>query len=144
MSRSRRRSSSTNASLAERHPRVTNHRADRNCGSSALIHESIVAEALQKIAALNASAERTFGVALSAVTPAGLRRGEEDLFLGLSIDPDDPKDFDLPPDEDLFGRLVPLLDSDGGEAAALPEVTETEEPEADEDHAPLTWRFDDE
>ncbi|MEP1611249.1 MAG: Mu transposase C-terminal domain-containing protein [Roseobacter sp.] len=110
----------------------------------AALHESVVAEALQKIMDLNATAEKTFGVALRAVTPAGLRRGEEDLFLGLSIDPNDPEGFDLPPDEDLFGHVVPLLDKDGGGGAALPESVEVEESEAEDDHAPLTWRFDDE
>nr|WP_231704083.1 Mu transposase C-terminal domain-containing protein [Cochlodiniinecator piscidefendens] len=110
----------------------------------AALHESVVAEALQKIATVNAEAERRMGVALRTVTPAGLRRGEEDLFLGLSIDPDDPEGFDLPPDEDLFGSLVPLLDKDGGGATAIPDAVETEEPEAEDDHAPLTWRFDDE
>ncbi|WP_298258225.1 Mu transposase C-terminal domain-containing protein [uncultured Litoreibacter sp.] len=110
----------------------------------AALSEHIVADALQKIAALNRAAEATVGVALRAVTPAGLRRGEEDLFVGLSIDPDDPEDFDLPPDEDLFGHVIPLLDKDSGGAAALPKPVEVEEPEAEDAHETLTWRFDDE
>ena len=109
----------------------------------AAVHERVVAEALQKIIAINAAEQKTVGAILKAVTPAGLARAKEDLFLGLSIAPDDPEGFDLPPEPDLFGSRVPLLPDhhDSGEAKPSNEV----EPD-DQDDAKNTskWRFDDE
>ncbi len=110
----------------------------------AALHESTVVEALEKISRVNATAEATIGVALRSVTPAGLRRGEEDLFVGLSIAPDDPEEFDLPPDEDLLGYVIPLVDKGGDGAAAIPEAIDAQEPAAEDDHESLTWKFDDE
>lgn len=110
----------------------------------AVVHESTVAEALAKIVALNAAEERIFGAQLRAVTPDGLRRGMDDLHLGLSIAPDDPKDFDLPPDDDLFGHFVPLpkQDSGGGAGAVVEDHFMTSEEQGDD--TPLTWSIDDE
>ena len=110
----------------------------------AALHESTVAEALQKIAIVNATAEKTFGVSLRAVTPAGLRRGEEELFLGLSIDPDGSEDFDLPPDADLFGHVIPLPGSNGTSEGADISIEKQSSNNDDGGNKPLTWSFDDE
>lgn len=110
----------------------------------ATIHESTVAEALAKIVALNAADEHTFGAQLRAVTPYGLRRGMDDLHLGLAIEPDDPESFDLPPDDDLFGHVVPLPQSDSGGGGATFEAEDTRNLETDMsdiDRA-STWSFD--
>lgn len=108
----------------------------------AVLQEKVVAEALAKIAAINTAEQKTFATLLRNVTPAGLARGEEDLYLGLSIDPDDPESFDLPPDDDLFGHVVPLpkKDDDGGAAVAIEDQSSTD----DDGDETLTWSFDDE
>lgn len=108
-----------------------------------VLQETVVSDALAKIAAINAAEQKTFATLLRNVTPAGLARGEEDLFLGLSIDPDDPDGFDLPPDDDLFGHVVPLpkKDGDGGAAAAIEDQSSSGD---GSDDAPLTWSLDDE
>lgn len=109
----------------------------------AMLQENVVADALAKIASINAAEQKTFATLLRNVTPAGLARGEEDLYLGLSIDPDDPENFDLPPDDDLFGHVVPLPKNDeggGGAAVAVEDQSSCDDDGGDE---PLTWSFDD-
>ncbi|GLO68873.1 hypothetical protein MACH17_03900 [Phaeobacter inhibens] len=90
--------------------------------AKAAIHEETVARALDKIGEANSAEQSRFGAVLQAVTPAGLQRGEEDLYLGLSILPDDPEGFDLPPEEDLFGHQVPQPKADGGSEFTAPET----------------------
>jgi len=104
----------------------------------AAINERLVSEALEKIIKINASEQRTFGTALHAVTPNGLRRAKEDLFLGLSIEPETDGDDALPQEDDLFGRIIPHVgDPDHGQT---PEV----KIETTDDDPKFVWRFDDE
>ncbi|MCF2872892.1 Mu transposase C-terminal domain-containing protein [Octadecabacter sp. G9-8] len=110
----------------------------------ARLQEKIVAEALAKIASINAAEQKTFATLLRNVTPAGLARGEEDLFLGLSIDPEDPENFDLPPDDDLFGHVIPVPKRDDGGGSATVAIEPTTDSDADDEDAPLNWSFDDE
>ena len=110
----------------------------------AILQEKVVAEALAKIAAINAAEQKTFATLLRNVTPAGLTRGEEDLYLGLSIDPDDQKGFDLPPDDDLFGHVIPLPRNDDGGGDAAVAIEDQSSSEDDDDGETLTWSFDDE
>lgn len=110
----------------------------------AAVQEKVVSDALALIADINAAEQRTFATLLRNVTPAGLVRGEEDLFVSLSIVPDDPAEFKLPPDDDLFGHVVPLpkIDQDsGGAAVAIDAKSRTDDAEIEDD---LTWSFDDE
>ncbi|UWR60195.1 Mu transposase C-terminal domain-containing protein [Phaeobacter inhibens] len=110
--------------------------------AEAAIHEETVARALDKIGEVNSAEQSRFGAVLQAVTPAGLQRGEEDLYLGLSILPDDPEGFDLPPEEDLFGHQIPQPKADGGGEFTAPETGGGAG--AANDAQPSTWRFDDE
>lgn len=110
----------------------------------AVLQEHVVKEALTKISAINAAEQKTFATLLRNVTPAGLARGEEDLYLGLSIDPDDPEGFDLPPDDDLFGHVVPLPKNNGGNGGAAVAIDDQSAGDDVEDDESLTWSFDDE
>ncbi|MEH6738935.1 MAG: Mu transposase C-terminal domain-containing protein [Sulfitobacter sp.] len=109
----------------------------------AVLREKVVTDALAKIAAINAAEQKTFATLLRNVTLAGLARGEEDLYLGLSIDPDDPDGFDLPPDDDLFGHVVPLPKNDGGSGGAAVAIEDQSSSDDDDGDETLTWSFDD-
>jgi putative transposase len=110
----------------------------------AILQEKVVAEALAKISAINAAEQKAFSTLLRNVTPAGLVRGEEDLFVGLSITPEDPDDFDLPPDDDLFGHVVPIPKHDNGGGGSSVALEHSDNNDDDSDDAPLNWSFDDE
>lgn len=76
--------------------------------SEAALHEETVMRALEQISKINRSEQERFGNELRRLTPQGLQKAHDDLFLGLSIDTDDPGGFDLPPEKDLFGSIIPL------------------------------------
>ena len=77
--------------------------------ADAQLHEHVVAAAIVKIIEINAREQRRFDTVLKAQTPAGLRRAHEDLFVGLTIIPDQSEEFDLPPEPDLFGHIIPAV-----------------------------------
>lgn len=101
----------------------------------ARLNEKTIADALRRIIEINAREEKRFGVALHALTPAGLNRAKEDLFLGLSIEP--KEEFNLPPDDDLFGRVIPL--EDGRAQVSAREERSSKESDVDDS----LWDFDD-
>ena len=109
--------------------------------AEASVHEETVARALCKIREINDAEQKRVGVFLDEVTPAGLERGKEDLFLGLTIKPDDPSGFDFPPEDDLFGHVVPKPKSDGGAGGAVFDADPQENGNIVAD--PEVWRFDD-
>lgn len=82
---------------------------------------------MKKIAAVNASSQQKLSNHIRNLTPTGLRRGKENLFIGLSIQPDSSKGFDLPPDDDLFGAVVPLPRSNDGSGAVEAENPKPED-----------------
>lgn len=104
----------------------------------ATLTEHLVSDALQKIIAINAAEQQTFGAELRAVTPSGLRRAKEDLFLGLSIEPERDDVEALPAQDDLFGRIIPTANE------PPPERAQVEVPDGSEAEETFTWRFDDE
>lgn len=75
--------------------------------ADAQLHEHVVAAAIVKIIEINSREQRRFDTVLKAQTPAGLRRAHEDLFVGLTIIPDQSEEFDLSPEPDLFGHIIP-------------------------------------
>jgi putative transposase len=117
--------------------RIASRELSQKHGNEASIMEDTVAHALRHIQRLNAAEQDRFGKYLRRLTPQALARAEEDNFLGLSIEANDDGGFDLPPDQDLFGHIIPLEDDDAGSPQSAPE-------DPDDDHdTPSTWRFDD-
>lgn len=114
-------------SAVARHLRQKHH-------EEAVLQERTIAEALKRIIEINAREEWRFKAILHALTPAGLRRAKEDLFLGLSIEPE--SEIDLPPDDDLFGRSIP---HDGEGASDRPAKEDPDKPTGDNSN---TWEFD--
>ena len=112
------------------------HRAEAH------LAERTVATAIEKIIELNKRSEARFGVELRALTPAGLRRGKEDLFLGLSIEPEDEDGFDLPQETDLFGHVIPVASATDKTRETSKEIGSSET----DAYRPSKkrWRFDDE
>lgn len=76
--------------------------------SEAALYEDVVVGALKRIAQINEQEQDRFGNHLRRITPQGLQHAHDDLFLGLSIEAEHPGGFDLPPEKDLFGRLIPI------------------------------------
>jgi putative transposase len=114
-------------SAVARHLRQKHH-------EEAVLQERTIAEALKRIIEINAREEWRLKAILHALTPAGLRRAKEDLFLGLSIEPE--SEIDLPPDDDLFGRSIP---HDGEGASDRPAKEDPDKPTGDNSN---TWEFD--
>ncbi len=108
------------------------HRAEAH------LAERSVARAIIKIIELNRQSEARFGTELKALTPAGLGRGKEDLFLGLSIEPEDDDGFDLPQETDLFGHVIPGVDAEDAFHKTGQSNDETEK------STKKRWRLDDE
>ncbi len=107
--------------------------------AEAVLQEKTVSDALHAIIQKNSEEERRFGAVLKRQTPAGLRRAREDLFLGLSIETDDPEGFDLPPEPDLFGHVIPSLDE--GEDTTEVTVDQGQSPTGDRPR-PSKWRIE--
>ena len=107
--------------------------------AEAVLQEKTVSDALQAIIQKNSEEERRFGAVLKRQTPAGLRRAREDLFLGLSIETDDPEGFDLPPEPDLFGHVIPSLDE--GENTTEVTAGQGQSPNGDRPR-PSKWRIE--
>ncbi|MGB0902804.1 Mu transposase C-terminal domain-containing protein [Halocynthiibacter sp.] len=103
----------------------------------ASIMEDTVAHALRHIQRLNAAEQDRFGKFLRRLTPQALARAEEDNFLGLTIEASNDQDFDLPPDQDLFGYVIPLEEEEPEKPDTSPDA-----PDEDDD-TPSTWRFED-
>ena len=112
------------------------HRAEAH------LAEPTVATAIEKIIELTRQSQARFGAELRTLTPAGLQRGKEDLFLGLSIAPEDEDGFDLPQEADLFGHVIPSASATDHTAQAA-EKTDRSETDADSP-SKKRWRFDDE
>jgi putative transposase len=110
--------------------------------AEAQLNEAVVAQALSKIMEINAREQARFGNVLKAQTPAGLKRARDDLFVGLSIIPEQSEeDFDLPPDPDLFGHVVPYCGASEQDSASesLAEESDT----SMQSKWSTRWRFDD-
>lgn len=108
--------------------------------AEAALHAQTVSDALDAIIQRDAEERRRFGAVLKRQTPAGLKRAREDLFVGLSIKAGDPEGFELPPEPDLFGYLIPFSDEHQ-------EVSETSADDiqnsSEEQPRASTWRFED-
>ncbi len=105
----------------------------------ASIMEDTVAHALRHIQRLNAAEQDRFGKYLRRLTPQALARAEEDNFLGLTIEASNDQGFDLPPDHDLFGYVIPLEEEDQPKPNTSPDTPDDD----DDDDTPSTWRFED-
>ncbi|UWQ29061.1 Mu transposase C-terminal domain-containing protein [Leisingera sp. M523] len=110
--------------------------------AEAQLHEAVVADALSKIIEINAREQARFGTVLKAQTPAGLKRARDDLFVGLSIIPEQgEEDFDLPPDLDLFGHIIPHCGE--GEQSHASETSSDKSDSPSHSQRSTRWRLDD-
>ncbi|NSY37697.1 hypothetical protein [Leisingera sp. ANG59] len=76
------------------------HRAE------AAIHEQNISEAHNAILEINTVEQKRFGAALKRLILGGLRKAKEDLFLGLTILPEEHEAFGLPVGEGLVGHVI--------------------------------------
>lgn len=112
------------------------HRAE------AAIHEQTVSKALNAILEINSAEQRRFGVALKRLTPGGLRKAKEDLFLGLTILPEEDEAFGLPAGEGLMGHVI--RPSSGNTDGSTHSEDEPDSDESEKQPRKKRWRFDDE
>lgn len=105
----------------------------------ASVHEATISAAFRYIEKINAQEQDRFGKYLRRLTPNALLRAKDDIFLGLAIDTEEPADFDLQSDAELFGSVIPILEPNSGLQIDDVEIEDGSGP----DDKPSTWRFDD-
>lgn len=107
------------------------------------LSEEVIARALRQIEEINSEQMRKFNITIPSMTPADLAREERQLHLGLTIQPEEQHDLNLPATGDLPGVEVPMPDVKPDLFNQNPAGAEPE-PSKDQDRsAPARWGLED-